>query len=398
MGIGSDSGLVDDLDWMQPDPRRSALRNHGGLPQGKPRRELGRRVFAAFTRALRAHLRRLLRACAELGPAAGSRADPRAHQPTIRISRWLSVNADALALTLVTPASCASVVLDRARSGTLRRDVSGEVDRACGARSGRARATGRSVPQRSAARRPVRSIFQALLAIVTAVWRHAAVGAGPALCRDGGLREEIDSALDPELEPTEWARCRLARRYPTYDPMGFARMQRLIEGPTRSTIPASSPRWDGLTARDRGRAGRGRSRAGCHRRHAPPGRAEAVATLLSDLSSQTFGENAAKTLRKTLASRAQAQDRCCAAWPSARFGSDREQDEDTELSVRYAERSALMKPVRARRARNSPAWRWPPATARWTSSARTSSRFTGVAICRRRPRRSRSGVLETPRL
>jgi len=63
-----------------------------------------------------------------------------------------------------------------------------------------------------------------------------------------------------------------------------------------------------------------------------PDVAEAVATLLSNLSSQTFGENAAKTLRKTLASRAQAQGSVLRGVAERTIRIlDREQDEDTEL-------------------------------------------------------------------
>src|SRR5207237_7118148 len=47
MSIALERGLVDDLDWIAPGPAAVALYEiTAALPQGKPRRELGRRVFA----------------------------------------------------------------------------------------------------------------------------------------------------------------------------------------------------------------------------------------------------------------------------------------------------------------------------------------------------------------
>ncbi|HYQ18630.1 MAG TPA: hypothetical protein VEQ58_22800, partial [Polyangiaceae bacterium] len=195
---------------------------------------------------------------------------------------------------------------------------------------------GDSYPKDLLLTEPVRGIFQALLADrEPLVWRHAAVARGLLSAVDSGLREEIDSALDPNLSPTEWRRAAvsLVGTLPS-DPDGASRAcKRLIEGPIAqhdpgiiATLVLGLPRaieaepdaaeavLDAIAASRR------------------PDVAEAVATLLSNLSSQTFGENAAKTLRKTLASRAQAQGSVLRGVAERTIRIlDREQDEDTEL-------------------------------------------------------------------
>jgi len=339
MGIALDSGLVDDLDWIAPGPAAVALYEiTAALPQGKPRRELGRRVF---TRVYDGTAGTFAAVAARMALSSGKPLE--ATQIRARISLLFdlpvgsSVNADALALTLVTRAELRERWLDRARSGTLpaRRLAAKLIEHA--AREAVVRAQqGDSYPKDLLLAEPVRGIFQSLLADrEPLVWRHAAVARGLLSAVDGGLREEIDSALDPNLSPTEWRRAAvsLVGTLPS-DPDGAARAcKRLIEGPIAQNDPgiiatlvmglpraieaepdAAEAVLDAIAATRR------------------PDVAEAVATLLSDLSSQTFGESAAKTLRKTLASRAQAHSSVLrgVAERTVRI-LDREQDEDTEL-------------------------------------------------------------------
>ncbi|MEI9940232.1 MAG: serine/threonine-protein kinase [Pseudomonadota bacterium] len=339
MGLALDSGLVDDLDWIAPGPAAVALYEiTAALPQGKPRRELGRRVFA---RVYDGTAGTFAAVAARMALSSGKPLE--ATQIRARISLLFdlpvgsSVNADALALTLVTRRELRERWLDRARSGTLpaRRLAAKLIEHA--AREAVVRAQqGDPYPKDMLLAEPVRGIFQALLADrEPLVWRHAAVARGLLAAVDGGLREEIDSALDPNLSPTEWRRAAvsLVGTLPA-DPDGASRAcKRLIEGPIAqhdpgiiATLVLGLPRaieaepdaaevvLDAIAATRR------------------PDVAEAVATLLSDLTSQTFGENAAKTLRKTLASRAQAQGSVLRGVAERTIRIlDREQDEDTEL-------------------------------------------------------------------
>jgi len=339
MGLALETGLVDDLDWIAPGPAAVALYEiTAALPQGKPRRELGRRVFA---RVYDGTAGTFAAVAARMALSSGRPLE--ATQIRARISLLFdlpvgsSVNADALALTLVTRGELRERWLDRARSGTLpaRRLAAKLIEHA--AREAVVRAQqGDSYPKDLLLTEPVRGIFQALLADrEPLVWRHAAVARGLLSAVDSGLREEIDSALDPNLSPTEWRRAAvsLVGTLPS-DPDGASRAcKRLIEGPIAqhdpgiiATLVLGLPRaieaepdaaeavLDAIAASRR------------------PDVAEAVATLLSNLSSQTFGENAAKTLRKTLASRAQAQGSVLRGVAERTIRIlDREQDEDTEL-------------------------------------------------------------------
>src|SRR6478609_1546353 len=339
MGLALETGLVDDLDWIAPGPAAVALYEiTAALPQGKPRRELGRRVFA---RVYDGTAGTFAAVAARMALSSGRPLE--ATQIRARISLLFdlpvgsSVNPDALALILVTRRELRERWLDRARSGTLpaRRLAAKLIEHA--AREAVVRAQqGDPYPKDLLLSEPVREIFQALLADrEPLVWRHAAVARGLLSAVDGGLREDIDSALDPNLSPTEWRRAAvsLVGTLPS-DPDGACRAcKRLIEGPLAqhdpgivATLVMGLPRaieaepdaaeavLDAIAASRR------------------PDVAEAVATLLSNLNSQTFGESAAKTLRKTLASRAQAQGSVLRGVAERTIRIlDREQDEDTEL-------------------------------------------------------------------
>ena len=73
--------------------------------------------------------------------------------------------------------------------------------------------------------------------------------------------------------------------------------------------------------------------------------------------------------------------RYCAAWPSARFAFwTANKTKTPSWSARCAELSAPTKPAARGRRTNWPPWRWPPATARWTSSVLTTR--TTCRCCR----------------
>src|SRR3954469_14471715 len=210
VGLALESGLLDDLDWIAPGPAAVALYEiTAALPQGKPRRELGRRVFARVYEGSAGTF------AAVAGRMALSSGKPLETTP-IRARIGLvfdlpvgsSVNADALALSLVTRRELRERWLDRARSGTLpaRRLAAKLIEHA--AREAVVRAQqGDPHPKDLLLSEPVRGIYQSLLSDrEPLVWRHAAVARGLLAAVDHGLREEIDSALDPNLSPTEWRR------------------------------------------------------------------------------------------------------------------------------------------------------------------------------------------------
>ena len=339
MGLALDTGLVDDLEWIAPGPAAVALYEiTAALPQGKPRRELGRRVFA---RVYEGSAGTFAAVAARMALSSGKPLEAATIRARISLLFDLpvgsSVNADALALTLVTRRELRERWLDRARSGTLhaRRLAAKLIEHA--AREAVVRAQqGDSHPKDLLLSEPVRSIYQSLLSDrEPLVWRHAAVARGLLSAVDGGLREEIDSALDPNLSPTEWRRAAvsLVGTLPS-DPDGAVRAcKRLIEGPIAQHDPGIVATLVlGLPRAIEAEPDAAEALLDALALTRRPDVAEAVATLLSDLTSQTFGENAAKTLRKTLASRAQAQGSVLRGVAERTIRIlDREQDEETEL-------------------------------------------------------------------
>lgn len=339
MGIALDAGLVDDLDWIAKGPAAVALYEiTAALPQGKPRRELGRRVFA---RVYEGTAGTFAAVAARMALSSGRSLEAVAIRARIGLLFDLpvgtSVNADQLALTLVTRRELRDRWLDRARSGTLpaRRLAAKLIEHA--AREAVVRAQqGDSYPKDLLLAEPVRSIYASLLADrEPLVWRHAAVARGLLSAVDTGLREEIDIALDPNLSPTEWRRAAvsLVGTLPS-DPDGaFRACRRLMESPIAEADPGIIATMVlGLPRAIEAEPDTAETLLDILAATRRPDVAEAVATLLSDLASTTFGENAAKTLRKTLASRAQAPGSVLRGVAERTIRIlDREQDEDTEL-------------------------------------------------------------------
>jgi hypothetical protein len=339
MGIALDTGLVDDLDWIAPGPAAVALYEiTAALPQGKPRRELGRRVFARVYEGTAGTFAAVV---AHMALSSGRPLEAATIRARIGLLFDLpvgsSVNADQLALTLVTRRELRDRWLDRARSGTLpaRRLAAKLMEHA--AREAVMRAQqGDSHPKDLLLAEPVRSIYLSLLADrEPLVWRHAAVARGLLSAVDSGLREEIDIALDPNLSPTEWRRAAvsLVGTLPS-DPDGaFRACRRLMESPIAEADPGIIATMVlGLPRAIEAEPDTAETLLDILAATRRPDVAEAVATLLSDLSSTTFGENAAKMLRKTLASRAQTQGSVLRGVAERTIRIlDRELDEETEL-------------------------------------------------------------------
>ncbi len=355
--LALDTGLIDDLDFIAPGPAAVALYEiTAALPQGKARRELGRRVFARVYEGTAATFAAV---AARMALSSGRPLEAATIRARIGLLFDLpigsSVNADPLALTLVTRRELRERWLDRARSGTLpaRRLAAKLMEHA--AREAVVRAQqGDLHPKDLLLGEPVRSIYLALLADrEPLVWRHAAVARGLLSAIDGGLREEIESALDPNLSPTEWRRAAvsLVSTLPS-DPDGaFRACKRLIEGPIAALDPGIvATLVFGLPRAIEAEPDSAEALLDLLAATRRPDVAEAVATLLSDLSSQTFGGNAAKVLRKTMASRAQAQGSVLRGVAERTIRIlDREQDEDTGLvgAVRGALSAYEMRGARA---------------------------------------------------
>ncbi|HEX3774626.1 MAG TPA: serine/threonine-protein kinase [Polyangiaceae bacterium] len=339
VGIALEAGLVDDLDWIAPAPAAVALYEiTAALPQGKPRRELGRRVFA---RVYEGTAGTFSAVAARMALSSGRPLEAATIRARISLLFDLpigtSVNADQLALTLVTRRELRDRWLDRARSGTLpaRRLAAKLVEHA--AREAVVRAQqGDSHPKELLLAEPVRSIYLSLLADrEPLVWRHAAVARGLLSAVDSNLREEIDIALDPNLSPTEWRRAAvsLVGTLPS-DPDGaFRACRRLMESPIAEADPGIIATMVlGLPRAIEAEPDTAETLLDILASTRRPDVAEAVATLLSDLASTTFGENAAQLLRKTLTSRAQAQGSVLRGVAERTIRIlDREQDEETEL-------------------------------------------------------------------
>ncbi|HEY4156612.1 MAG TPA: serine/threonine-protein kinase [Polyangiaceae bacterium] len=337
--LALETKLTDDLEWIAPGPAAVALYElTAALPQGRPRRELGRKVFA-----------RLYEGTADTFGAVAARmalSSGRALEATtIRARIGLlfdlpigsSVNPDPLALLLVTRRELRERWLDRARTGPLpaRRLASKLLEHA--AREAVTLAQhGDNHPKELLTSEPVKSIYNALLADrEPLVWRHAAVARGLLSAVDPHLREEIELALDPTLSPTEWRRAAvsLVGALPS-DPDGTLPLCRgLLKGPivdrdpgVIATLVLGLPR--AIEAEPEAAEELLNLIAATKR----PDVAEAVASLFGDLTSSTFGEAAAKILRKTLAVRAQAQNSVLRGVAERAIRIlDREQDEETEL-------------------------------------------------------------------
>jgi hypothetical protein len=357
VGLALDTGLVDDLDWIAPGPAAVALYElTAALPQGKARRELGRRVFA---RVYEGSAGTFAAVAARMALSSGRPLEAATIRARISLLFDLpvgsSVNADPLALTLVTRRELRERWLDRARSGALpaRRLAAKLVEHA--AREAVVRAQqGDAHPKDLLLGDPVRSVFLSLLSDrEPLVWRHAAVARGLLSAVDASLAEEIESALDPNLSPTEWRRAAvsLVSTLPSDPDEALRACKRLIEGPIAELDPGIvAAMVFGLPRVIEAEPDAAEALLDVIAATRRPDVAEAVATLLSDLSSASFGESAAKVLRKTMASRAQAQGSVLRGVAERTIRIlDREQDEDTELvgAVRRALAAYEMRGARA---------------------------------------------------
>jgi hypothetical protein len=208
--VALETSLCDDLDFLLPGAAAVALYElTAALPPGRERRELGRRVFA-----------RLYQGTAGTFAAVATRmaltTGKPLESPTLRARVALvfdmpilsSVNADALALSLVTRRELLErwVVQPATRSLHSRRLAAQVLEHA--AREACTRAQQGDVFFSDLLSRPaVRPSFEQLLADrEPLVWRHAAVARGLLAALSPDLRERIDADLDPAQTPSDWRR------------------------------------------------------------------------------------------------------------------------------------------------------------------------------------------------
>ncbi len=310
--LALDSGLADDLAWLGAGPAAVALYEiSAALPSGRARRELGRRVFARVYEGTASTF-----AIVAARMALGSGRTFEAAAVRARIGLVLdmptgaAVNPDPLALTITTARELREQWLKPARTGTLheRRLAAKIIEHA--AREAVMRAQqGDAHPMLHLLHGEIRDVFDSLLADrEPLVWRHAATARGLLSAVAPAFQSEIEAGLDEALTPTQWRRAAvsLVASIPADPEQTLRACKRVLEGPIgkrdpgiAATLVLGLPR---VIEAEPDAAEQLLDLVAATRR---PDVAEAVAALLGDLTSPTFGRISAQKLRATLASRAE---------------------------------------------------------------------------------------------
>ncbi len=346
--VALETGLVDDLEFVAPGPAAVALYEmSAALPLGRERRELGRRVFARLYEGTAATFATV---AARMALSSGKPFEAASLRARVGLLFDLpigcGVNADPLALTLVTRREMRERWLDRARTGPLpvRRLAAKLLEHA--AREAVLRAQqGDLYPRDLLLSDPIRTTAEALLHDrEPLVWRHAAVARGILSAIQPSLREEIDVALDPSLSPTEWRRAgvSLVATLVSEPESSLRALKQLLDGPVSSADPglaASLVMGLPRVIEAEPDAAEGVLDMLCAKRRSDV--AEAAAALFADLSSPSFGQRAAKILKQTLVQRGDSQNAVLrsVAERAVRI-LDRDQDEQSEVVA--AVRRALL--------------------------------------------------------
>ncbi len=208
--IAVETGLADDLDWIAPGSAAVALYElSSGLPAGKIKRDLRRRVFSRLYEGTASAFATVASRMA-LGNAAPLEL------PTLRARVALcfdlpigsTVNAAPLALALATRRELQKRWLDGPSTQALpaRRLAAQLLEHA--ARGAVVRyQLGDSHPLDLLLGEEIRpTLRRLLLDREPLVWQHAAVARGLLASVSDDARAEVESALDPTLTPTEWRR------------------------------------------------------------------------------------------------------------------------------------------------------------------------------------------------
>ncbi|MBM4362515.1 MAG: protein kinase, partial [Deltaproteobacteria bacterium] len=207
--LAIETGLVDDLGWIAEGPAAVALYElSAALPPGRERRELGRRVFARLYEGGAATFSAVATRMA-LGPGRPFEV------PTLRARIGLvlnlpigsTVNCDPLALAILSRRELLDRWISRSVAGALpARRLTARLFERAAREAVRRHHQGDPVPAELLTG-SLRPIFDRLLADrEPLVWRHAAVARGLLLAVSQPLRDDVETALDPGLTPTEWRR------------------------------------------------------------------------------------------------------------------------------------------------------------------------------------------------
>src|SRR5262245_20405235 len=234
--IALGTGLVDDLGWLSKPLAATALFElAAALPQGREKRDVGRRVwkalhegdaptFVALARSLALGSRRAL---------AGSAMRARVSL-ALQLPLGADAGVDALALALVSRPELEGEWLSDPSSGSLpsRRLAARVLERAAREAAQRA-AEGDAAGLRVFARPSVRASWARLLADrESLVWRHVAAARGLLVPTSPELAEEIDRALLARQGIADWRRAAtsLAATIASDPERALARCRELVSG------------------------------------------------------------------------------------------------------------------------------------------------------------------------
>ena len=310
--LALDVGLADDLAWLAPGPGAVALYEiTAALPSGRARRELGRRVFA---RVYEGNAATFAIVAARMALGSGRTFEAAAVRARIGLVLDMptgsAVNPDPLALTLTTSRDLRNTWLLSARTGTLheRRLAAKILEHAAREAATRAH-QGDPHPMLHLLQGEIRDVYDQLLADrEPLVWRHAATARGLLSTVAPAFQTEIEAGLDEALTPTQWRRAAvsLVASIPADPEQTLRACRRVLEGTLgkrdpgiAATMVLGLPR---VIEAEPEAAEQLLDMVASTRR---PDVAEAVAALLGDLTSTTFGRVSAQKLRATLASRAE---------------------------------------------------------------------------------------------
>ncbi|HET9953395.1 MAG TPA: serine/threonine-protein kinase [Polyangiaceae bacterium] len=300
-------GLADDLDWLAPGPAALALYElSAALPPGKPRRELGRRVYARIYQGTASTFAAVASRMA-LTSARPFEAAPLSARVRLLFSLSIgsAVNPGPLALTLVTRDELRERWLETPRTGPLpaRRLAAKLLEHAAREAVFRAQ-QGDPQPSEVLLDTPLRAAHHALLSDREhLVWRHAAVARGLLSSIDTRCREEIELSLNPGLSPLEWRRGAVSLvALASVDPEHALRgLRRLLEGPQAeldkglpATLTLGLPR---VIEAEPDAAEQILEWISKRRR---PDVAEAIGALLTELPNASFAGKAMSKLRQAL--------------------------------------------------------------------------------------------------
>lgn len=308
-----DQGLVDDLDWITKSAAAVALYEITiALPPGGERRELGRRVF---TRLYEGAASTFAAVAARMALGSGKPLEAATMRARIGLVLDLpigsSVDAGALSYNLVARPELADRWVTRPAVGPLpsRRLAALLLEHAAREAVQRYQ-IGDTLPRDLLAGETVRPARKLLLEDrEPLVWRHAAVARGLLATVDSRLREQIDTALDPSLSPTEWRRAAVSLvACLCGDAKGtMSSLARLLAGPITlkdpglvATMVWGLPR---VIEAEPDAAEELLDRLAATRR---PEVGEALARLLENTTHGEFGKHAVGTLRTVLASKVEA--------------------------------------------------------------------------------------------